>query len=197
MKVITVNFLTCAVKACRNSPAATPLHFKDAELEQQELDFNPELIRNILPRIDWDSLKVTAQEVSASPLASFSYIMTHAPLHEKLTSYVKLGFPNMLNIKPDDNQIDEAILKDLHKLLMETHVMEGKLCCANCGHEYQIKEGIANFLLPSHLGRSLLRKFFSKVKIYLIFHCSLSFPGFSMPNFTESRDVRLFSNSHL
>lgn len=44
------------------------------------------------------------------------------------------------------------MLRDLHKLLMETHVVEGKLCCANCGHEYQIKEGIANFLLPSHLG---------------------------------------------
>lgn len=24
--------------------------------------------------------------------------------------------------------------------------------CGNCGHEYKIKEGIANFLLPSHLG---------------------------------------------
>ncbi|KAE8549773.1 hypothetical protein EYB25_008297 [Talaromyces marneffei] len=124
MKVITVNFLTCAVKACRVSPASTPLHFKDAELEQQELDFNPSLIRNILPRIDWDSLRITAQE---------------------------LGFPDISNIKPNDDQIDENMLRDLHKLLMETHVIEGKLCCANCGHEYQIKEGIANFLLPSHL----------------------------------------------
>lgn len=32
--------------------------------------------------------------------------------------------------------------------------MEGKLVCGNCGHEYKIKEGIANFLLPSHLGES-------------------------------------------
>ena len=24
--------------------------------------------------------------------------------------------------------------------------------CGNCGHEYRIKEGIANFLLPNHLG---------------------------------------------
>lgn len=55
-------------------------------------------------------------------------------------------------MKPNDDTIDEALLKDLHQLLLETHVIEGKLCCANCGHEYQIKEGIANFLLPSHLG---------------------------------------------
>lgn len=39
---------------------------------------------------------------------------------------------------------------------METHVTEGKLICGNCGHEYMIKDGIANFLLPSHLGLSLL-----------------------------------------
>lgn len=76
MKVITVNFLTCAVKACRASPASTPLHFKDAELEQQELDFNPSLIRNILPRIDWDSLRITAQEVG-----SFSFPFTCKARH--------------------------------------------------------------------------------------------------------------------
>ena len=46
---------------------------------------------------------------------------------------------------------DHQLLRDLHKLLLETQVMEGKMVCANCGHEYRIKEGIANFLLPSHL----------------------------------------------
>ena len=42
-------------------------------------------------------------------------------------------------------------LKDLHALLMETGIESGKLVCGNCSHEYAIKEGIANFLLPSHL----------------------------------------------
>ena len=27
--------------------------------------------------------------------------------------------------------------------------------CGNCGHEYAIHQGIANFLLPGHLGISL------------------------------------------
>lgn len=34
--------------------------------------------------------------------------------------------------------------------------MEGKLVCGSCGHEYNIKEGIANFLLPNHLGMFFL-----------------------------------------
>jgi multifunctional methyltransferase subunit TRM112 len=42
-------------------------------------------------------------------------------------------------------------LKDLHTLLMETSVQSGKLVCASCEHEYAVKEGIANFLLPSHM----------------------------------------------
>ena len=44
------------------------------------------------------------------------------------------------------------MLRELHTLLLETEVKEGKLVCGSCGHEYKIKEGIANFLLPSHLG---------------------------------------------
>lgn len=47
-------------------------------------------------------------------------------------------------------------MRDLHTLLLETEVREGKMVCGNCGHEYPIKEGIANFLLPNHLGESLL-----------------------------------------
>lgn len=63
MKILTVNFLTCAVKACKTSPQSFPLHFRDAELEQQEIDFNPTFIANILPRIDWEGFKTTAAEV--------------------------------------------------------------------------------------------------------------------------------------
>ena len=49
-------------------------------------------------------------------------------------------------------------MRDLHTLLLETQVMEGKMVCGNCGHEYKIKEGIANFLLPNHLGEWARRR---------------------------------------
>ncbi|QKX62610.1 uncharacterized protein TRUGW13939_09771 [Talaromyces rugulosus] len=124
MKVLTVNFLTCAVRGCRVSQSSSSLHFKDAELEKLELDFNPTFVRNILPRLDWDRLRATAQE---------------------------LGFPTISDTKPEGDGVNETNLQDLHRLLLETEVVEGKLCCTNCGHEYEIKDGIANFLLPSHL----------------------------------------------
>ena len=40
--------------------------------------------------------------------------------------------------------------------------------CGNCGHEYKIKEGIANFLLPSHLGESELFAFLSRKRLWLV-----------------------------
>ena len=63
MKLLTVNFITCAVKTCKSSAASFPLHFKDAELQQVEVDFNPTFLRNILPRVDWEALKIYATEV--------------------------------------------------------------------------------------------------------------------------------------
>ena len=63
MKVITANFITCAVKSCRSSQISLPLHFRDAELENQEIDYSPQFIQNILPRLNWENLRTTAAEV--------------------------------------------------------------------------------------------------------------------------------------
>lgn len=66
MKLLTLNFLTCARKTCKSSPAAFPLHPKEAELEQIEIDMNPLFIKNMLPRLDWEAMKTLAQEVCNS-----------------------------------------------------------------------------------------------------------------------------------
>ena len=69
----------------------------------------------------------------------------------------QLGFTNLSATKPSGNpetEEEQQTMKNLHTLLLETEVMGGKMVCGNCGHEYKIKEGIANFLLPNHLGKS-------------------------------------------
>ncbi|KAI1319879.1 hypothetical protein F5Y16DRAFT_390496 [Xylariaceae sp. FL0255] len=126
MKVLSLNFLTCAVKACKTSSDSYPLHPKEAELVQDEIELNEEFLVNLLPRIDWAALSTTATELG------FPALPETAPTAETLKS-------------------DPKTLRDLHELLLETQMVEGKLVCANCGHEYAVKEGIANFLLPSHL----------------------------------------------
>lgn len=64
MKVLTLNFLTCAVKACKSSSDSFPLHPKDCELVSDELEVNSALLTNVLTRVDWKALTTTAAEVS-------------------------------------------------------------------------------------------------------------------------------------
>ncbi|MCJ1406743.1 hypothetical protein MMC19_000811 [Ptychographa xylographoides] len=145
MKILTVNFLTCAVKACKSAPTAFPLHFRDAVLELVETEFNPLFLINILPRLEWDALKMTATELG------FTTLPPSKP-EFRSKDFQKVSPP------PSDDPVLAAesaarlkVLQDLHTLLVEMQVREGKLVCGNCGHEYKIKEGIANFLLPNHL----------------------------------------------
>jgi hypothetical protein len=64
MKLLTLNFLTCAIKTCKTNPLSFPLHPRDAELEIQEADLNLAFLKNILPRLMWDEICVIASEVS-------------------------------------------------------------------------------------------------------------------------------------
>ena len=84
----------------------------------------------------------------------FSFIYTYIyKISLAKTKPQQLGFPALPENPPtvEELEADEKTLKDLHSLLMETQIMEGKLVCGCCGHEYAVREGIANFLLPSHL----------------------------------------------
>ncbi|KAK3680545.1 hypothetical protein LTR37_021171 [Vermiconidia calcicola] len=134
MKLLTLNFLTCARKQCKSTAAAFPLHPKEAELEQVEIDMNPLFIKNMLPRLDWEAMKGLTLEPSSQ--LGLPNLPAETPAAEELAN--------------DDGEPSQT-LKDLHTLLMETSIATGKLACRNCGHEYAVKEGIANFLLPSHM----------------------------------------------
>jgi multifunctional methyltransferase subunit TRM112 len=71
MKILSLNFLTCAVKACKSSSISYPLHPKDAELVQDDIELNSQLLINLMPRIDWLALCTTASEVWLTPLFIF------------------------------------------------------------------------------------------------------------------------------
>ena len=73
MKLLTLNFLTCAVKTCKTQAASFPLHPKDSELEILETDMNLPFLRNILPRLMWEELRTICKEV-------WSHLSAPAPL---------------------------------------------------------------------------------------------------------------------
>jgi hypothetical protein len=67
MKLLTLNFLTCARKACKQEPSAFPLHPRDAELERVDQEVNPEFLVNVLPRLDWKAIRSLSEEVMPPP----------------------------------------------------------------------------------------------------------------------------------
>jgi multifunctional methyltransferase subunit TRM112 len=63
MKLLTLNFVTCAIKTCKSSTTSFPLHPRDSELEIVESDINLPFLKNILPRLMWEELRTIASEV--------------------------------------------------------------------------------------------------------------------------------------
>ncbi|KAJ6259906.1 hypothetical protein Dda_5550 [Drechslerella dactyloides] len=134
------NFLSCAVKTCKSSPAAFPLHFRDATLASTNVPYNPLLLTNLLPRLDWPALVTSSKELGFT-------------LPDSKPSFPQLsrgddGAVNVGTLKEEE----ETALRTLHRVLMETEVVEGKMVCGSCGFEYGIHQSVGNFLLPSHLG---------------------------------------------
>jgi hypothetical protein len=76
MKLLTLNFLTCAIKTCKTNPASFPLHPRDAELEIVEADVNLAFLKNILPRIMWNELRGICSEVR-SPRKTRQQVCAH------------------------------------------------------------------------------------------------------------------------
>lgn len=155
MKILTLNFLTCAVRNCKTSPAAFPLHVRDAELEIVEIDYQPEFLQNVLPRLDMKALEVVAAELGLKLPEIAATTGGSNPGADVEMSDETIAEPANANEGTQDanepNAIQEEDLKKLHRLLLETQIEKGMLVCGNCGHEYKIMEGIPNFLLPPHL----------------------------------------------
>ncbi|KIJ09316.1 hypothetical protein PAXINDRAFT_164387 [Paxillus involutus ATCC 200175] len=98
-----------------------PLMFQDVQIELREAEFNPDFVTNILPRLEWGALVDAAKQVGDTSL----------PPEQ----------PEMM---------DDDLLRQLHHVLMEIHVVEGAMICPNCKHSFPISNGIPNMLLAEH-----------------------------------------------
>lgn len=141
MKVLTINFVICAIKTCKATSASFPLHPRDSTLEIVESELNLAFLQNILPRLSWEALVTLCVELSLPALPAT------APTRDDLVEKTEESGSGDEEAEPVPTQT----ARDLHRLLLETCIVEGKLVCGNCGHEYAVKEGVANFLLPAHL----------------------------------------------
>lgn len=119
MKLITHNMLTS--KCLKGVVTGYPLAINATDIKVKEVDFNPEFISRVIPKLDWEVLWVAADSIGHSD-----------------------GLPRSLENKYDEN---EEFLKKAHKVLLEVEVEEGHLTCPESGRQFPISKGIPNMLL--------------------------------------------------
>ncbi|KAF7707421.1 multifunctional methyltransferase subunit TRM112-like protein [Silurus meridionalis] len=118
MKLLTHNMLTSHVKGVTNG---YPLLIKATEVKVNEVEFNPQFVSRMIPKLEWSAL-VSAAE-------GLGYLQ---------------DLPSTL---VSNYEKDEDFLRKVHKVLLEVEVIEGTLQCPESGREFPISRGVPNMLL--------------------------------------------------
>ena len=138
MKLFTHNLLQCNRKQCSGGfplrivlkqplvdllPRPAPA--EDYQLEDSfegvryGREFDPEFVKAMLQKVEWDALRSTVQELGASLPESVS---------------------------PTDLE-NEDFLKTMHDTLFMQEVVEADLVCPQCARVFNVSSGIPNMLL--------------------------------------------------
>lgn len=126
MKGVTVGYpLGIKVKYLHNIVSSSLISFlitlQAIEVEVLEVDFNPDFINRIIPKLDYPVL------------------------HNAATALGKVeDLPKEL-IADYENNVD--FLKKIHHVLLEIDVVNGELICPETGRKFPINNGIPNMLL--------------------------------------------------
>ena len=116
MRLLTHNTLKCAAKGVT---AGYPLQLQIDEFNVVETDCNFDFLRHLLPSLHWDAILVAAKAVNLE------------------------GFPQ--EFQPALLE-DEEFLEAVHNLLLDIHVITGRLICPETGRVFPIEAGIPNML---------------------------------------------------
>lgn len=67
MKLLTTNFVQCAVKSCAKSGKAFPLRYSECKWtnESETQEYNPLFVVNIMSKINWEAIVQVAKDVSS------------------------------------------------------------------------------------------------------------------------------------
>ncbi|KAG7329279.1 hypothetical protein KOW79_007453 [Hemibagrus wyckioides] len=118
MKLLTHNMLTSHVKGVTNG---YPLLIKATEVKVNEVEFNPQFVSRMIPKLEWSALIHAAEG---------------------------LGYRQDLPSTPVSNyENNDDFLHKVHRVLLEVEVIEGTLQCPESGREFPITRGVPNMLL--------------------------------------------------
>ncbi|KAL1517100.1 hypothetical protein ABEB36_000908 [Hypothenemus hampei] len=119
MKLLTHNVLTS--KCIRGVTVGYPLLIKATNVKVSEVEFKPDFVAKVLPKIEWDVLANAAESLG--------------------------HWQNLPKELPNNYENDTDFLKKIHRVLLEVEVIQGELICPESGRKFPITNGIANMLL--------------------------------------------------
>ena len=112
--------LRCNIKTVENG---YPLIIEAEKVEVIPSDFDADLTRSMLKKIQWIALRSAAANLSLTEIDGI----------EEMTEEMAAS--------------DEDLLRRIHRLLFEIHIQEGALICPESHRRFPIKDGIPNLLL--------------------------------------------------
>ncbi|XP_047319540.1 multifunctional methyltransferase subunit TRM112 homolog A-like [Impatiens glandulifera] len=117
MRLLTHNMLLSNIKGVTNR---FPLKIEVKKVMIKQVDFNPDFIRNIFPRIEWKVFVDAARK------------MGYVELPDEVE-------PSMLDAKD--------FLRRFHHALVELNLEEGALICPETNRRFPVNKGIPNMIL--------------------------------------------------
>lgn len=121
MRLLTHNSLRCTRK---DVITGFPLKIHAEHVEVRESPCNREFIAQLAPNLHWPALRTAAQEVGIDTLP-------------------EVLDPSLL--------LEPAFIDALHHVLMDVHVLEGRLECPESGQMFAVNDGVTNMMLDEAL----------------------------------------------
>ncbi|XP_023340312.1 multifunctional methyltransferase subunit TRM112-like protein [Eurytemora carolleeae] len=119
MKLLTHNMLTS--KAIKKVNTGYPLLIEARDVKVSEVEFNPDFISRIIPKVDWDCLRRAAEQLG--------------------------HLDDLPQATPANYENDEDFLKKAHHALLEIELINGNLVCPETSRKFPVSDGIPNMLL--------------------------------------------------
>jgi multifunctional methyltransferase subunit TRM112 len=126
MFVLSLTTLHAHIHYCHRTEKGYPLKIQVSEIAIEESPVDRELVTRLLPKMNYNVLVQALAEVA--------------------TQYDGDDLPELPAELPSE-ELSDALVANLHKVLFDIHVVEGQLICPDTGRQFPIKEGIPNMIL--------------------------------------------------
>lgn len=126
MRLITHNFLKCNIKGLDESQGY-PLQIECHEKEIIPSEYSEDLVKNILRKINFHAIKSACKDLSVGD-----------------------SIQSLEEWNPEIIERDPDMLRELYRILFDTHVQDGNLICPTTGRKFPVKDGIPNMLLHEY-----------------------------------------------